>query len=100
MYDDVTGTRGATPADSAPLGPLDCHAAVLRLWDYLDQELDEADMQAVDAHLAVCEKCPSHFEFERALLRAVAAARADHTDPERLRERVVAALAGEGFARR
>jgi anti-sigma factor RsiW len=84
--------------------PFDCHAAVRRLWDYLDGELGEADARAVDAHLAECDKCPPHFRFERAFLRAVRSVR--HHPPaegagdgagRRLRDRVVVALAAEGF---
>jgi len=107
MYDNSTDDRSARhgrDAEAASAGsadaaraPLDCDATVRRLWDYLDRELSEADMRAVDAHLAICEKCPPHFEFERVLLKAVAAARAEHTEAEALRRRVVAALAREGY---
>ncbi len=86
-----------------PDAPFDCHAAVARLWDYLDGELGATDRRAVDAHLAECERCPPHFTFERAFLRAVRQARREPEVPEatgrgRLRDRVVAALAEEGYA--
>jgi anti-sigma factor RsiW len=94
----------AAPVDAAGAGPFDCHAAVMRLWDYLDGELREADVRAVDAHLAECDKCPPHFRFERAFLRAVRRARRDPPPPgapdgagRRLRDRVVAVLAAEGY---
>jgi anti-sigma factor (TIGR02949 family) len=82
--------------------PFDCHAAVRRLWDYLDGELGEADVRAVDAHLAECDKCPAHFRFERAFLTAVRRARREPTPPAapgavRLRDRIVAVLAAEGY---
>jgi len=55
------------------------------------------DAAAVDAHLASCALCPPHFEFERAFLNAVAGARADAEGVGGLRNRVVAALARDGF---
>ena len=79
--------------------PLDCHAAVRRLWDYLDGRLALPDAQAVDAHLAACANCPPHFDFERAFLAAVAAARSDAPDVASLRECVLAALRGGGGER-
>jgi anti-sigma factor (TIGR02949 family) len=78
---------------------LDCRAAVRQLWDYLDGELAAGDADAVDAHLLACEKCPPHFRFERSLLDAVRAARAERSGGgvTALRARVVAALARDGF---
>ena len=78
---------------------LDCEAVVRRLWAYLDGALDDAELRAVDAHLAACVHCPPHFAFERAFLSAIAAARVDHDDREALRARVIDALAAEGFVR-
>ena len=94
-------TPPSHPDSPGPTGadPFDCHAAVARLWDYLDGELGDADARAVDAHLAECEKCPPHFAFERTFLAAVRRARAAPAERTgRLRDRVVAALAAEGFA--
>jgi anti-sigma factor (TIGR02949 family) len=96
--------RDQTPPahrDAPPAGAelFDCHAAVSRLWDYLDGELGEADARAVDAHLAECDRCPPHFAFERQFLAAVRRVRAAPAERGgRLRDRVVAALAAEGFA--
>ena len=95
MRDDTTDTP---PPAGAGADPFDCRGAVARLWDYLDGELGEADARAVDAHLAECERCPPHFAFERTFLAAVARARAVGAGGGRLRERVIAALAAEGFS--
>lgn len=75
--------------------PIDCETAVRRLWDFLDGRLPEMAHQEVEAHLAACEHCPPHFEFARAMQRALAASappRVSATDEERLRERVREAL--------
>jgi anti-sigma factor (TIGR02949 family) len=86
------------PPDGGP-EPFDCHAAVARLWDYLDGALGESDARSVDAHLAECERCPPHVAFERTFLSAVRRARVAAAERgSGLRDRVVAALAAEGFA--
>ena len=93
--------RDHTPDSPPPRtgdDPFDCHAAVARLWDYLDGELGEADARLVDAHLAECERCPPHFAFERTFLAAVGRARAIQAGGARLRDRVIAALAAEGYS--
>lgn len=87
-------------ANGAPL-TFDCEHTVRRLWDYLDGQLAPIDLAAVDAHLAECDRCPPHFEFERRFLNAVREARAIvHTaSPDQthaLRARVVARLIAEG----
>ena len=78
----TTLVASGTPA------PFDCEETVRRLWDYLDHELTDAEVRAVDAHLAECERCPQHFEFERAFLGAVRAARAEKGAHAALHDRV------------
>lgn len=75
----------------------DCDSIVRRLWPYLDGKLPDADRDRVARHLAECAACTSHFDFARAFLDAVRTASGDGDD-EALRDRVVAALAAEGFS--
>ena len=75
-----------------PAPVLDCKETVRRLWDYLDRELSDDDMAAVDAHLAACTHCPPHFMFERQFLAALRAARSQDAAGSGLRARVRAAL--------
>ena len=75
-----------------PAPVLDCKETVRRLWDYLDRELSDDDMAAVDAHLAACTHCPPHFTLERQFLAALKAARSQHGASRGLRARVRAAL--------
>jgi anti-sigma factor (TIGR02949 family) len=77
---------------STPVGFLDCEAVVRALWDYLDRELGEADLAAIDAHMAVCESCRAHAEFERRLIDEIRAVRAQQDEPDVLRARVFAVL--------
>jgi len=76
---------------------LDCRHVVQRLWDYLDGALDAAELAAIDAHLADCERCPPHFAFERSFLSALRTARREHDAPEALRAHVATALVAAGF---
>lgn len=75
----------------------ECETVVRQLWPYLDGVISEPQRERILRHLELCSDCTSHFEFARAFLDAVAAtaSRADATDA--LRNRVLGALAAEGF---
>jgi hypothetical protein len=75
-----------------------CESVVRQLWPYLDSVVPEAERALVDAHLDVCAGCASHFEFARAFLDAVAASRTTSGVSDRLRTRIISALAAEGFS--
>lgn len=75
-----------------------CEAVVRQLWPYLDGAVEESEREAIIVHLEACTMCASHFEFAQAFLDAVARARADLPPNDRLRVRVLAALAAEGFS--
>jgi anti-sigma factor (TIGR02949 family) len=77
---------------------LDCEAVMRQLWDYLDEELSADRMTAIREHLAVCARCYPQYEFERSFLTALDRAQQAHSDPARLRNRVVDALRAEGMA--
>ncbi len=77
---------------------LDCTAVMKQLWDYLDGELSPERMQAIEAHVKMCGRCSPQVEFERAFLKALAAARAEVTDVGSLRDRVVAQLRTHGYS--
>ncbi len=73
-----------------------CRDIVRQLWPYLDGALPDDLQDAVAAHLATCDTCRSHYDFERAFLLAVReSASVEAFDP--LRERVVAALVARGM---
>ena len=72
--------------------PRDCHAVVRALWDYLDGALDDADMKAIDAHLAACAQCRTHSAFERRLILEIRALRARRAGIDPLREQVLGML--------
>jgi anti-sigma factor (TIGR02949 family) len=75
-----------------------CESVVRQLWPYLDGKVDEAERSRVVAHLEGCERCASHMDFARAFLEAVGRFGPQATVNDTLRNRVIAALAREGFA--
>jgi len=71
----------------------DCMHAVHQLWDYLDGRLPDASREWVDNHLATCDGCASHYDFERGFLEALGTLRRDDDQFAALRERVQRAVA-------
>lgn len=78
----------------------ECAAIVRQLWPFLDGALPDQWQARVTEHLLHCVNCRSHFDFERAFLVAVRGAGAGRgaVDDEALRQRIVGALAADGFA--
>ena len=77
---------------------LDCEAVMRQLWDYLDGELTPDREEAVRAHLAMCSRCQPQQDFEQSFLRALSVSRREHSRPDLIKARVLAALRAEGFA--
>jgi anti-sigma factor (TIGR02949 family) len=77
---------------------LDCDVVMRQLWDYLDGELTPNREEAVRAHLAMCGRCQPQRDFEQSFLRALSASRQEHSRPDTIKARVLAALRAEGFA--
>lgn len=76
---------------------IDCRTAVSKLWDYLDQELDDQRMREVQKHLDDCRACLPHADFGRRFLAALNGARRRHLMPPAVRVQVMAALSADGF---
>ncbi len=88
--------HGHTQGAMAPM--LDCESVMRQLWDYLDNELRPERMAALRAHLEMCKRCYPQYEFERAFLDAVAASAREHSNPDRLRTKLIDALRVEGLS--
>ncbi len=76
---------------------LDCETAVRALWAYLDGAMSDPDTRALERHLARCESCRAHADFEARLVDELVRMRRTHSDPDRLRARVVSALREAGL---
>jgi mycothiol system anti-sigma-R factor len=76
----------------------ECESIVRRLWPYVDNKLSASDRERVTRHLEDCADCLSHFDFARAFLDAVRAARPCGTEDEVLRRRVLTSLRDHGMS--
>ncbi len=47
---------------------LSCEQSLVRVYEYLDGELDAVEHEAVRRHLEKCRNCYPHFDFERMFL--------------------------------
>jgi len=56
---------------------MECEEVLIRLWEYLDQELGPKEAKAVRDHLDGCTGCYPAFGCGRALLRVLARQRAN-----------------------
>ncbi len=91
----------AAAASSAAPGPspmLDCEAVMRQLWDYLDGELTSDRMSLIAGHLDLCKRCDPHYDFGRSFLDAIAASARAHSEPDRLRATLLAALRARGLS--
>jgi anti-sigma factor (TIGR02949 family) len=52
-------------------GAVDCAEALSRLFEFLDQEIEEADGDRIRQHLADCEPCLSAYDVEDHLKKLV-----------------------------
>lgn len=76
---------------------IDCQAAMERLWDFLDGELNEETMARVQSHLSACSCCHPHVEFSRRFLEALRRCREGGTMPSGVREKVMGCLKRDGL---
>jgi mycothiol system anti-sigma-R factor len=86
------------PAGGAMPPMLDCDSVMRQLWDYLDGELTVDRKAAIRTHLELCRRCHPQYEFEQSFLDAIAASGPAHSNPDRLRARLLAALEDEGLS--
>ncbi|MCP4436033.1 MAG: mycothiol system anti-sigma-R factor [Actinomycetia bacterium] len=69
-------------------GDPDCEGAVAQLYEYLDGELQNADMDTVAEHLQRCSPCLEAFDFHAELRRVVASKCAEEM-PAELRSKLL-----------
>ncbi|MBC8143600.1 MAG: zf-HC2 domain-containing protein [Armatimonadetes bacterium] len=73
----------------APLEYNQCQAAVKRLTEYLSDELDAPETEAVQSHLSQCKGCFAKFHFEDTLLRTIRAKVEQVQAPATLRDKIL-----------
>jgi Putative zinc-finger len=60
---------------------IDCREAVARMWAYLSQGLEKRDVEELESHLGVCQRCCGELEFSRELRERVAGSGAAQIPP-------------------
>lgn len=58
-----------------------CEEVLLRLWEYLDEELSPEEVELVQAHLRGCPRCHPAYCCDRAFLELLARQRSSCTAP-------------------
>ena len=74
-----------------------CEAVLRQLWPFLDGMISETQREAILVHFEQCADCESHFDFAKAFLEAIAESKPYLDADDGLSEKVMAALASEGF---
>lgn len=90
-------THDHASSGDQPAREVDCSAALAKLFDFLDGELDESLETKLKAHVANCKHCFEVAEFERRFLEVLQAARDEEKCPRALRERILGTLRSEGL---
>jgi anti-sigma factor RsiW len=73
---------------------INCREAVSRMWAYLSDGLEKADVDELERHLGVCERCCGELEFNRQLRVRMAGAEVASM-PAPVRDRIVELLGAE-----
>ena len=66
----------------------DCEDTKQRVHEFLQNELTDEDIERIVAHLANCEHCEHHFEFESAFNHVVKDS-CQEAEPEELANRIL-----------
>lgn len=87
--------RGPESGPGGSHGPemVSCRAALERIYEYMDGELDDASHEQMEEHFRVCASCYPHLRLERTFRRRVQAALSKPEVPADLRDRVLDMLA-------
>lgn len=80
---------------TGPIGPYSCEDVFLRLDDFLDRELSDAEMRLVRDHLETCAQCASEHRFEAKVLDDVRAKLHRIQAPRSLLDRVAGLIEQE-----
>lgn len=73
---------------------IDCREAVGRMWAYLSEGLETSDVEQLESHLDVCQRCCGELEFSRQLRQRVASTEIERI-PAPIQTRIVELLERE-----
>jgi anti-sigma factor (TIGR02949 family) len=63
---------------------MECEEVLIRLWEYLDQQLGPEEVDSIRVHLSGCPGCYPAYCWDRALLHLLARQRANCSAPTTL----------------
>ncbi|GMA38931.1 mycothiol system anti-sigma-R factor [Mobilicoccus caccae] len=75
-----------------PVRPTDCSEFRLRVYEYIDAEMEEVDCGRIRAHLAECGTCMSEYERDLVLKALVRRSCACEPAPTTLRMQILARI--------
>jgi mycothiol system anti-sigma-R factor len=70
----------------------DCEHVLKRVYQFLDNEVDDATGDAIRRHLSMCEPCLERFDVEEAVKSLVHRRCGGETAPAHLRAKIVSQL--------
>lgn len=76
-----------------------CQRTMEKLYEFLDGELTPDVNEQIRVHLAECQGCFPHFEYERVFLRFMEKRAVIERAPPTLRRKILKALMNEEVAR-
>ncbi len=88
--------RGERP-EAQPPGGIECHEAMAKIFDWLDNELDPQEAECVGEHLQTCARCYPRLKFEQAFCEALKRASSNETAGADLQQQILDALVEEGY---
>lgn len=71
---------------------MECEEVLIRLWEYLDDELGPEEARVVEAHLRDCRGCYPKYRRDRLFLLLLARQRTKSSAPAALRTSVLMQL--------
>ena len=69
-----------------------CREAVDKLYEYLDNELDNVTSSQIKKHLDLCRLCCDNFEFEKTMKNLVHKCCQDSRAPDPLKNKIIQSL--------
>jgi anti-sigma factor (TIGR02949 family) len=75
-------------SDPEPVDIQTCEEAFARVYEYLDKVLTPEEEAAILEHLAICEACTHHFDWEERLLDRIREKSRTSRAPEELRRKI------------
>lgn len=84
----------ADPSGCEETEEISCREAVERLYEYLDEELEDEEAEEVRCHVERCKRCYPRFDWERLFLEVLRDRGARPESKPMLREKVEGLLSG------